>query len=153
MQNKLHFAAHGHTAAEIIYQRVGADKPFMGVKTFAGPLPTKKEAQTAKKYLNEDELKALNNLVSGYFDFAEVYAKKHEHLYMKNYIDHLDNILSATGEPLLQGVGKISHKQAIEKVDSEYKVYQEQTLTPVEEAYLQSIKALEQKVSNKKKNK
>lgn len=146
VQNKLHYAAHGHTAAEVIYERVDADKPFMGLKTFSGPLPTKQEAKVAKNYLEEDELKILNNIVSGYFDFAEVYAKRHEHLYMKDYIEHLDKILSATGEQLLHGGGKISHKKAMKKVDDEYKKYQEQTITPVEEAYLQSIKALEHKI-------
>ncbi len=151
VQNKLHYAAHGHTAAEVIYERVNADKPFMGLKTFSGSLPTKQEAKIAKNYLEEDELKILNNIVSGYFDFAEVYAKRHEHLYMRDYIEHLDKILSATGEQLLQGAGKISHKKAMKKVDEEYKKYQEQTLTPVEEAYLQSIKALEHKISKQDK--
>lgn len=143
VQNKLHFATHGHTASELVYRRVDSNKEFMGLNTFKGALPTKTEAQIAKNYLNEDELKILNNLVSGYFDFAEVYAKRHEHLYMKDYIEHLDRILSATGEEVLQKAGRISHKKAMQKVDSEYKIYQEKTLTPVEKAYLDTIKSIE----------
>ena len=107
----------------------------MGLKSFAGALPTKQEAKIAKNFLDEKELKILNNLVSGYFDFAEVYAEQHKHLYMKDYIRQLDAILSANGQPLLQDAGKISHKKAMEKVDTEYKKYQQITITPVEQAY------------------
>lgn len=150
VQNKLHFAAHGHTASEVIYERADADKPFMGLTTFSGALPTKSEAKIAKNYLSEKELKILNNLVSGYFDFAEIYAVRHEHLYMKDYLKQLDNILSSTGEGILQGAGKISHQKAMEKVDAEYKKYQLKTLTPVEQAYLESLKDLEKKIEDKK---
>lgn len=150
VQNKLHFAAHGHTASEVIYERANADKPFMGLTTFSGDLPTKAEAKIAKNYLSEKELKVLNNLVSGYFDFAEIYAVRHEHLYMKDYLKQLDSILSATGENVLQGAGKISHKKAMEKVEAEYKKYQEKTLTPIEQAYLENLKSLEKKIEEKK---
>lgn len=151
VQNKLHFAAHGHTASEVIYERADADKPFMGLTTFSGALPTKSEAKIAKNYLSEKELKILNNLVSGYFDFAEIYAVRHEHLYMKDYLKQLDNILSSTGEGVLQGAGKISHQKAMEKVDAEYKKYQLKTLTPVEQAYLESLKDIEKKIEDKNK--
>lgn len=150
VQNKLHFAAHGHTASEVIYERANADKPFMGLTTFSGDLPTKAEAKIAKNYLSEKELKVLNNLVSGYFDFAEIYAVRHEHLYMKDYLKQLDSILSATGENVLQGAGKISHQKAMEKVEIEYKKYQEKTLTPIEQAYLENLKSLEKKIEDKK---
>ena len=150
VQNKLHYATHGHTAPEVIYERIDAEKPFMGLKSFAGALPTKQEAKIAKNFLDEKELKILNNLVSGYFDFAEVYAEQHKHLYMKDYIRQLDTILSANGQPLLQDAGKISHKTAMEKVDTEYKKYQQITITPVEQAYLETIKGIEAKIKKKK---
>lgn len=98
VQNKMHFAAHGYTAAELIYQRADASKPFMGLSTFSGDMPTLKDIQVAKNYLTEDELKVLNNLVSGYFDFAEVQAMKHKPMYMSDYVEHLDRVLSVTGE-------------------------------------------------------
>ncbi len=110
VQNKLHYATHGHTASELIYDRVSADKDFMGLSSFKGSQPTKAEAKIAKNYLSEDELKILNNLVSGYFDFAEVYAQRHEHLYMKDYVEHLDKILTATGERILQTAAKYMTK-------------------------------------------
>ena len=143
VQNKLHYATHGHTAAELIYERADANKPFMGLTTFSGQMPTKKDVQVAKNYLSADELKVLNNLVSGYFDFAEVQAMKHHPMYMSDYVEHLDRILSAMGENVLNGAGKVSHAQAIEKATTEYKKYQEKTLSPVEEDYLQTIKSLE----------
>lgn len=152
VQNKLHFAAHGHTAAEVIHQRVDAEKAFLGLTTFKGALPTKSEAKTAKNYLSEGELKILNNLVSGYFDFAEIYATRHEHLYMADHLKHLDSILSATGEKVLKTAGKISHDDAMAKVDAEYKKYQQLTLTPVEESYLASIHAIEHKLNKKGEN-
>lgn len=115
VQNKLHYAAHGHTAAEIIYERVDADKPFMGLTSFSGELPRMKDISIAKNYLNEDELKILNNIVSGYFDFAEIQAIKKRPMYMRDYINQLDAILSSTGEKLLDGAGKVSHQQAMDK--------------------------------------
>lgn len=150
VQNKLHYAAHGHTASEVIYERVDSDKPFMGLTTFAGDLPTKSEAKIAKNYLTPEELKILNNLVSGYFDFAEIYAARHEYLYMKDYLKQLDNILSASGEKVLQNAGKIKHSDAMKKVDAEYKKYQQKTITPVEAAYLESLKTIEKSLSKKK---
>ncbi|MFN0604130.1 virulence RhuM family protein [Facklamia hominis] len=151
VQNKLHFAAHGHTAAEVIYQRADASQPFMGLTTFSGAMPTLKDIQVAKNYLKEDELKILNNLVSGYFDFAEVQAIQHNPMHMSDYVDHLDRVLSVTGRPVLQSVGKISHQQAMDKAKKEYREYQKNTLSPVEEDYLQTIKALEQEVKNEGK--
>lgn len=143
VQNKLHYATHGHTAAELIYERADADKPFMGLTTFSGDLPTLKDVTNAKNYLSEDELKILNNLVSGYFDFAEVQAMRHNPMYMSDYVEHLDRILTSTGEKLLTDAGTISHKQAVEKASAEYRKYQVQTLSPVEESYLQTIRAIE----------
>ncbi len=115
VQNKLHYAAHGHTAAEVIYERADADKPFMGLTAFSGDFPTAKDIGVAKNYLTEDELKVLNNIVSGYFDFAEIQAMRHNPMYMSDYVDHLDNLLKATGENLLTDAGKVSHAQALEK--------------------------------------
>lgn len=150
VQNKLHYAAHGHTAAEVIYERADADKPFMGLTTFAGDFPTKNEATVAKNYLSEDELKVLNNLVSGYFDFAEIQAMRHNPMYMSDYIKHLDNILTSTGEKLLIDAGSVTHKQAEEKAIAEYRKFQVRNLSPVEQAYMESIKTLTAKTSKKK---
>lgn len=151
VQNKLHYAAHGHTAAEVIYEGADAEKPFMGLKTFSGELPAMKDIGIAKNYLNEKELKILNNLVSGYFDFAEIQAMKHSPMYMTDYITQLDNILSSTGEPLLEDAGSVSHEQAMKKATEEYRKYQEKTLTSVEKAYLESIKSIQKKIDPKKK--
>ena len=142
VQNKLHYAAHGHTAAEVIYERANAEQPFMGLRNFSGDFPTLKDIGIAKNYLNEEELKILNNIVSGYFDFAEIQAMRHNPMYMSDYVEHLDNVLKTTGEKLLQGAGTISHTQAIEKATAEYRKYQVQNLSPVEEEYLESIKNL-----------
>jgi len=142
VQNKLHYAAHGHTAAEVIYKRADADKPFMGLTTFSGDFPTAKDIGIAKNYLTEEELRVLNQMVSGYFDFAEVQAIRHRPMYMSDYVEQLDNILRATGEEVLTHAGKISHAQAMEKAKAEYKRYQAQTLSPVEEEYLKTIKQL-----------
>ena len=151
VQNKLHFAAHGHTAAEVIYERAGADKPFMGLTTFSGELPTGKDITIAKNYLTVDELKILNNLVSGYFDFAEIHAMRRNPMYMSDYVSHLDNILSSTGEKLLTDAGRISHEQAMEKANIEYRKYQAKTISPAEQAYLDTIKSLQKKVDKKEK--
>ena len=149
VQNKLHYAAHGHTAAEVIYERADADAPFMGLTTFSGEMPTAQDITIAKNYLTESELKILNNLVAGYFDFAEVQAMKHNPMYMADYVEHLDRILSSTGEKILEGSGTVSHAKAIEKAKSEYKKYQAKTLSPVEKAYLQTIKSLEKQAKSK----
>ena len=153
VQNKLHYAAHGHTAAEIIYQRADSDKPFMGLTVFQGEQPSSKDITVAKNYLNAEELKILNNLVSGYFDFAEIQAMKRKPMYMSDYIKQLDNILSATGEKILSGAGSISHHQAIEKAKAEFKKYQVKTLSPVEKDYLENIKSLQKKIDKKGKKK
>lgn len=150
VQNKLHYAAHGHTAAEVIHERADADKPFMGLTTFAGDFPTKNEVTVAKNYLSEEELKVLNNLVSGYFDFAEIQAMRHNPMYMSDYIKHLDNILTSTGEKLLTDAGSVTHKQAEEKAIAEYRKFQVRNLSPVEQAYMESIKTLTAKTSKKK---
>ena len=151
VQNKLHYAAHGHTAAEVIYERADAEKPFMGLTTFPGEQPRKEDIMIAKNYLNEKELKILNNLVSGYFDFAEIQAIKHAPMYMSDYIHHLDTILSSTGEQVLQNAGTVSHEQAKQRALNEYRKYQAKTLSPVEQAYFDSIKKLANKTSQKKK--
>ena len=149
VQNKLHFAAHGHTAAEVIYERADAEQPFMGLTTFKGEHPTLADTKIAKNYLKEDELKILNNLVSGYFDFAEIQAMKRRPMYMSDYIQQLDNILSSTGEPLLTGAGKVSHTAAISKAESEYRKYELRTLSPVEQAYLDTIRQLSKEAKEK----
>ena len=146
VQNKLHYAAHGHTAAEVIYQRADAQKPFMGLTSFSGELPALKDIGIAKNYLDESELKVLNNLVSGYFDLAEINAIEHKPMYMDDYVKQLDSVLSSGNRKLLTGSGSVSHKQALEKAKSEYRKYQEITLTPVEKAYLESIKEVSKEV-------
>lgn len=151
VQNKLHYAAHGHTAAEVIYERADAGKPFMGLTAFSGDFPTAKEIRIAKNYLTEEELKILNNIVSGYFDFAEIQALRHNPMYMSDYVEHLDRILRSTGEALLEGAGTVSHTQALEKAKQEYERYQAKTLSPVEEAYLQTIKEVDKTARKKAK--
>lgn len=150
VQNKLHYAAHGHTAAEVIYERADAEKPFMGLKTFSGDFPTVKDISVAKNYLDEEELKILNNIVSGYFDFAEIQAMRHNPMYMSDYVEHLDQVLKATGENLLEGAGKVSHAQAMEKAKFEYQRYQCQNLSPVETEYLTMIKGIEKQAKYEK---
>ena len=141
VQNKLHYAAHGHTASEVIYERADAGKPFMGLTSFSGDFPSLKDIFIAKNYLSEEELKVLNNLVSGYFDFAEINAIEHRPMYMNDYIEQLDNILSSGNRKLLTDSGTISHEQAIEKARAEYRKFQTENLSPVEDAYLETIKA------------
>lgn len=153
VQNKLHFAAHGNTAAEVIFKRANADAPMMGLTSFKGDHPTLRDAQIAKNYLSENELKILNNLVSGYFDFAEIQAMKRRPMYMDDYVRQLDTILSSTGEALLNGPGSVSHQQAMDKAREEYRKFQVRELSPVERAYLDTIKALNAKAKNKGKNK
>lgn len=153
VQNKLHFAAHGHTAAEVIYERADAEKPFMGFTTFSGELPALKDIGIAKNYLNESELKILNNLVSGYFDLAEISAIEHKPMYMSDYIQQLDAVLTSGNRPLLEGAGSISHSQAIEKARTEYRKYQANTLSPVEHAYLDTIKTTVKTVKRQRRGK
>lgn len=150
VQNKLHYAAHGHTASEVIYHRADAEKPFMGLTSFSGELPALKDIGIAKNYLQENELKVLNNLVSGYFDLAEINAIEHKPMYMDDYVKQLDTVLSSGNRKLLAGSGTVSHKQAMDKARSEYRKYQEITLTPVEQAYLESIKEISKDFKKKK---
>ncbi len=150
VQNKPHFAAHRHTAAEVVYQRADADKPFMGMTSFHGDHPVLRDVGVAKNYLSADELRILNNLVSGYFDFAEISAIEHRPMYMSDYVRQLDAILSSGGRKLFEGAGTVSHTQALEKAKAEYRKYQEKTLTPIEEEYLKTLKALEKEAKGKK---
>lgn len=149
VQNKLHYAAHGHTAAEVIYERADAEKPFMGLTSFSGELPALKDIGIAKNYLQENELKILNNLVSGYFDLAEINAIEHKPMYMHDYVKQLDMVLSSGNRKLLEGAGTVSHKQALEKAKAEYRKYQEITLSPVEQAYLESVKKVAKELKKK----
>ncbi len=149
VQNKLHYAAHGHTAAEVIYQRADAEQPFMGLKTFYGTFPLKKDISIAKNYLDENELKVLNNLVSGYFDFAEISAIEHRPMYMSDYVKQLDSILTSGGRPLLENAGAVSHADAVKKANEEYQKFQEKTLSPVEQAYLETIRDVEKTAKEK----
>ena len=151
VQNKLHYATHGHTASEVIYERADAEKPFMGLTTFKGDIPVLQDVVIAKNYLNEEEPKVLNNLVSGYFDFAEIQAIRHNPMYMEDYIKQLDMILSSTGGKVLVGAGRVSHNQAIKKAKLEYKKYQVKTISPVEEEYLKSLKQISSEIEKKGK--
>lgn len=152
VQNKMHYATHGNTAAEIIFNRVDSEKENLGLTNFKGSYPTKNETEIAKNYLTEEELKILNNLVSGYFDFAEIQAIRHNPMHMDDYIKQLDTILSSTGEKLLIGAGAISHNKAIEKAKDEYKKYQVKTISPVEREYLETLKAISNKIDDKSKS-
>lgn len=143
VQNKIHYAIHGETAAEVIYHRADAEREFMGLTTFAGNQPTLREAKIAKNYLNEKELKAMGQLVSGYLDFAERQAQREQVMTMEDWVKHLDNILTVTGEQLLVGNGSVSHQQAMEKAETVYKKYKARTLSDVERDYLDAIKELE----------
>ena len=149
VQNKLHFATHGNTAAEVIYNRADAEKDFMGLTTFLGDFPTKKDVVIAKNYLSEKELKVLNNLVSAYFDLAEINAIEHNTMYMADYVEQLDKILSSTGKGILENAGSVSHKQAVEKAEAEYQKFIQKNLSPVEKEYLEVIKNLEKTAKEK----
>ena len=122
----------------------------MGLTSFSGEIPALKDIGVAKNYLKEDELKVLNNLVSGHFDFAEISAIEHRPMYMSDYVEQLDSILSSGKRKLLKGPGNISHDQAMEKAREEYRKYQEMTLSPVEEEYLDSIRQIEKDIKKKK---
>lgn len=143
VQNKMHFAIHHHTASELIYTRVDSDKDFMGLSTFKGELPTLEEAKVAKNYLSAEELKSLNALVSGYLDFAERQAQRAVKMTMKDWREHVDRILSATGEDLLIGNGRVSREMMMDKVSQEYRKYSIKTLSQVERDYLAEIKSIE----------
>ena len=152
VQNKIHFAIHGQTAAEVIFCRAAAEKEFMGLLTFSGTQPHLKDVVVAKNYLNEKELRALGQIVSGYLDFAERQAEREEKMTMNDWGTHLDRILTMSGEKLLQNAGSISHEKAIEKATNEYKIYQQKTLSEAERNYLESFKKIEQKTNNKNGN-
>ena len=143
VQNKMHFAIHHQTASELIYSRVDGDEDFMGLSTFKGELPTLEEAKVAKNYLSAEELKGLNALVSGYLDFAERQAQREVKMTMKDWREHVDRILSATGEDLLIGNGRVSRDMMVDKVNQEYRKYSAKTLSQVERDYLTEIKNIE----------
>ncbi len=142
VQNKIHYAVHGQTAAEVIVSRADAEKEFMGLTTFEGDRPHLKDAVIAKNYLDEKELRAMGQIVSGYLDFAERQAERQQVMTMKDWAAHLDNILTMSGEKLLKGAGTVTHQQAIEHATSEYKKYQQRTLSQVEKDFLENIKSL-----------
>lgn len=144
VQNKLHYASHGHTASEVIYMRVDSDKPFAGLMSFKGEEPTQAEAMVAKNYLEEQELRVLNNLVAAYFDLAELNAIEERPMRMADYLGELERILSSTGRPVLQGKGSISREEAESKARIEFQKYRAKTLSPVEQEYLKSIATIEQ---------
>ncbi|MBS7825104.1 virulence RhuM family protein [Wohlfahrtiimonas chitiniclastica] len=153
VQNKLHYAAHGNTASEVIYLRVDSDKPFAGVMSFKGDQPTQAEAMIAKNYLSEQELKVLNNLVSAYFDLAELNAIEERAMTMVDYVEELDRILSSTGRKVLDNAGKISMKQAKEKAKVEYRQYKGKNLAQVEQDYLKTITSLEHQAKKESRKK
>jgi hypothetical protein len=150
VQNKIHYAVHGKTAAEVIYTRADAEKDFMGLMTFPGSRPYLKDVVVAKYYLNEKELRSLGQIVSGYLDFAERQAEREQAMTMKDWAEHLDKILTMSGEQLLHGAGSVSHEIAVEKAAGEYKKYQQKTLSEAEKNYLESLKIIENKVKRKK---
>ena len=143
VQNKIHYAVHGQTAAEVIFNRADAEKEFMGLMTFPGNRPYLKDVVIAKNYLDEKDLRSLGQLVSGYLDFAERQAEREQPMTMKDWAKHLDNILTMSGEKLLQGAGSVSHEKAINKATTEYKKYQQKTLSEVEKSFLETLKAIE----------
>ncbi len=149
VQNKIHYSVHGQTAAEVIFTRADAEKEFIGLMTFPGSRPYLKDVVVAKNYLDEKELRSLGQIVSGYLDFAERQAEREQTMTMKDWAEHLDKILTMSGEKLLQGAGSISHEIAIEKATTEYKKYQQKTLSEAEKNYLESLKILENKTKNK----
>ena len=149
VQNKIHYAISGETAAEVIYHRVDAEKEFMGLMSFSGEQPTLKEAKIAKNYLDEKELRAMGQLVSGYLDFAERQAEREIAMTMEDWSEHLDRILISTGEQLLEGNGSISHIQAMNKAETEYKKYKQTTISSVEREYLDAIKQIQKDTKSK----
>lgn len=153
VQNKLHYAAHGNTASEVIYYRVDSNKPFAGLTNFKGSQPTQAEAMIAKNYLKEQELKVLNNLVAAYFDLAELNAIEEREMKMADYARELDNILSSTGRKVLTDAGKISTEKAKEKALTEYRKYNAKTLSSVEESYLETLHQLEKQAKKEIKKK
>ena len=157
IQNKMHYSVHGHTAAEIIYERADAEKDFMGLTTWSGPMPTKPEAEIAKNYLTHEEIKSLNRIVSLYLDFAEMQAEEHRPMYMKDWINILDDFLRISRKDILTHAGKISAKLAKEKADQEYDKFKERTknnLSPVEIHFLEKFEREQKRLmGGKDKNK
>ena len=153
VQNKLHYAAHGHTASEVIYLRVDSTKPFAGLSNFKGGQPTQAEAMIAKNYLSEQELRVLNNLVSAYFDLAELNAIEQREMRMMDYLRELDSILKSTGRKLLENAGTISTAQAQEKAKLELQRYKAITLDEVEKDYLNTISSLEKRAKKESRKK
>lgn len=145
VQNKIHYAVHGETAAELIYHRADAEKEFMGLMSFAGSQPTLNEAKVAKNYLNARELRAMGQIVSGYLDFAERQAEREQAMTMQDWAAHLDRMLTMSGEQLLRDAGSISHEQAMQKATEEYKKYKVRTLSRVEQDYLLCMRDLQKK--------
>lgn len=143
VQNKIHYAIHGHTAAELIIERADAEKDFMGLLTFKGNHPTLLEAKTAKNYLDDRELRAMGQLVSGFLDFAERQAEREQTMTMSDWAAYLDRILTMSGEKLLQDSGSVSHENAMEHATNEYRKYKQRTISDVEHDYLLSIKNIE----------
>jgi len=150
VQNKIHYAVHGQTASEVVYTRADAEKDFMGLMTFSGSRPYLKDVVIAKNYLDEKELRSLGQIVSGYLDFAERQAEREIAMTMKDWAAHLDRILTMSGENLLLGSGSVSHEQAVDKATTEYKKYQQKTLSEVEKNYLGSLKMLDDKTKKEK---
>lgn len=150
VQNKIHYAIHGHTAAELIVERADAEKEFMGLMTFKGNHPTLIEVKTAKNYLDEKELRAMGQLVSGYLDFAERQAEREQVMTMNDWAAYLDRILTMSGEQLLQGSGSISHDEAMEHATTEYRKYKQRTISDVERDYIFSIKSIEESIGKDK---
>lgn len=152
VQNKLHFAAHGRTAAEVIAERADATKPHMGLTTFAGERPRKSDVSVAKNYLSEPELKKLNTLVSAYFDAAEFRAQSHQPTYMADWLAHLDRLITAMDAPVLSGPGSVSHRQAVDKAEGEYATFRAEldaAPSEVETAYLETIKKAQRQIEGK----
>lgn len=143
VQNKMHWAAHGHTAAEIIYQRIDAKKPNLGLTHIKGSKTTKQETEIAKNYLNEDELKVLNRMVTAYLELAELQALNRKPMYMKDWIVRLDDFVRMTGNDILQNAGTVSHQQALKKANVEYEKYKEQTKNELSEAEKHFVKQIE----------
>ena len=155
VQNKMHYSVHGHTAAEIIYERADAEKNFMGLTTWSGAMPTKPEAEIAKNYLTHEEIKSLNRIVSMYLDFAEMQAEEHRPMYMKDWINILDDFLRISRKDILTHAGKISAKLAKEKADQEYDRFKERTknaLSPVEIHFLENFEREQKRLSGGKDN-
>jgi hypothetical protein len=152
VQNKLHYAVNKQTAAETIYSRAAAEKDFMGLTTFTGEIPIKSETKIAKNYLNEDELFRLNRMVSAFFDLAEMKAREHNQMRMADWVAELDKFAAMYGKGVLPDAGKFSHDEAMQKAEKEYRKYQSKTLSPVEKAYLDTIRTVQKKVEKKAKN-